>query len=81
MFADIFADKSDNFLLDPRRYIRRHDICNIGIFVSYNETSKAFWIYLPTQRKVVVRREVKFKEEKSFRRSLNSKMEDQHGTT
>ena len=31
MFADIFADKSDNIFLDPRRYIRRHDICNIGI--------------------------------------------------
>ena len=28
MFADIFADKSDNFFLDPWRYIRRHDICN-----------------------------------------------------
>ena len=30
MFANIFADKSDNFFLDPWRYIRRHDICNIG---------------------------------------------------
>ena len=28
MFADIFADKSDNFFLDPWRYIRQHDICN-----------------------------------------------------
>ena len=44
MFADIFADKSDNFFLDPRRYIRRHDICNIGfnlrveylVFISTN---------------------------------------------
>ena len=31
MFADIFVDKSDNFFLDPRRYIRRHDICNIDL--------------------------------------------------
>ena len=31
MFADIFVDKSNNFFLDPRRYIRRHDICNIGL--------------------------------------------------
>ena len=52
-----------------------------GIFVGYDDTSKAFRIYLPAQRKVVVRREVKFKEEKAFRRSLDSKMEDQHGTT
>ena len=28
-----------------------------GIFVGYDETSKAFRIYLPSQRKVVVRRE------------------------
>ena len=52
-----------------------------GIFVGYDETSKAFHIYLPSQRKVVVRREVKFEEEKAFRRSLDSKMEDQQGTT
>ena len=32
MFADIFADKSDNIFLDPRRYIRGHDICNIGSY-------------------------------------------------
>ena len=52
-----------------------------GIFVGYNETSKAFRIYLPAQRKIVVRREVKFEEEKAFRRSLDSEMEDQHGTS
>ena len=34
-----------------------------GIFVGYDETSKAFCIYLPSQRKVVVRREVRFEEE------------------
>ena len=39
-----------------------------GIFVGYDETSKAFCIYLPSQRKVVVRREVKF-EERAFRKS------------
>ena len=33
-----------------------------GIFVGYDETLKAFWIYLPSQRKVVVRREVRFEE-------------------
>ena len=42
-------------------------IAEKGIFVVYNETSKAFWIYLPSQRKVVVRRDVKFEEEKAFR--------------
>ena len=52
-----------------------------GISVGYDETSKAFCIYLPAQRKVVVRREVKFKEEKAFKKSLDSEMEDQQGTT
>ena len=37
-----------------------------GLFVSYDETSKAFRIYLPAQRKVVVRREVRFEEERAF---------------
>ena len=40
---------------------------DMGIFVGYYKTLKAFCIYLPTQRKVVVRREVRF-EERSFRR-------------
>ena len=40
-----------------------------GIFVGYDETSKAFHIYLPSQRKVVVRRDVKFEEERAFRKS------------
>ena len=39
-----------------------------GIFVGYDETSNAFRIYLPTPRKVVVRREVRFKE-RAFRKS------------
>ena len=40
-----------------------------GIFLGYSETSKAYLIYIPTKRKVVVRRDVKFKEERAFRRS------------
>ena len=40
-----------------------------GIFVGYDETSKAFRIYHLAQRKVVVRRDVRFEEERGFRRS------------
>ena len=36
--------------------------------MGYDETAKAFHIYLPSQRKVVVRRDVKFEEERAFRR-------------
>ena len=52
-----------------------------GIFVGYNENSKAFRIYLLVQRKVVVRREVRFEEEQNFRKSLESEMEEQQVTT
>ena len=52
-----------------------------GIFVGYDEVSKAYRIYLPTQRKVVVRREVRFEEEQNFRKSLESEMEEQQVTT
>ena len=40
-----------------------------GIFVGYDETVKDFCIYLPSQRKLVVRRDVKFEEEQAFRKS------------
>ena len=50
-----------------------------GIFVGYDKTSKAFCIYLPAQRKVIVRREVRF-EERAFRRSQDSKIEEHQRT-
>ena len=47
------------------------DIC-----VGYDKTSKAFHIYLPTYRKFVVRREVRF-EEWALRRSQEFEVEEQ----
>ena len=52
----------------------------MGIFVGYDETSKAFHIYLPAQREVVVRRDVRFEEERAFRRSRDSEVEEQQST-
>ena len=40
-----------------------------GIFVRYSETSKAYQIYIPTLRTMVVRWDVRFEEERAFRRS------------
>jgi hypothetical protein len=40
-----------------------------GIFVGYNETSKAYRIYVPSQRHIKVSRDVTFHEEATFRRS------------
>ena len=42
-----------------------------GIFVGYSETSKAYRIYIPAQRKLVVRRDVKFEEDCAFRKSMD----------
>ena len=33
-----------------------------SIFVGYKETSKAYHIYIPTQQKIVVQRDVRFEE-------------------
>jgi hypothetical protein len=40
-----------------------------GIFVGYSETSKDLCIYLPSLRKNVLRRDLRFEEEGAFRKS------------
>jgi transposase InsO family protein len=40
-----------------------------GIFVGYSETSKDFCIYLPSLRKTVLRRDVRFEEDEAFTKS------------
>ena len=52
-------------------------IAEKGIFVGNDETSKAFRIYLPLQRKVFVRRDVEFAEEKALRKSIDSELGEQ----
>ena len=37
-----------------------------GILVCYSETTKGYRIYLPTQRKLVVRWDVRFEEDRAF---------------
>ena len=49
--------------------------------MEYDEISKAFYIYLPSQRKVVVRREVRFEEERAFRKSRESEQGEQQVPT
>jgi hypothetical protein len=43
--------------------------------VGYNESSKAYRIYIPSQRQIEVSRDVIFEEEITFRRSRESQME------
>jgi hypothetical protein len=43
-----------------------------GIFVGYNETSKAYRIFIPSQRKTFVSKYVKFQDKLASRRSQES---------
>jgi hypothetical protein len=46
-----------------------------GTFLGYNESSKAYRIYIPGQRHIEVSRDVTFEEEVAFMRSRGSHME------
>jgi hypothetical protein len=39
-----------------------------GIFIGYSETSKAYRIYVSGLKKIVIKRDVKFEEEKAFKK-------------
>jgi hypothetical protein len=45
-----------------------------GILVGYSEVSKAYRIYIPSLRRVVVRRDVIFEADRAFQRSLESRV-------
>jgi hypothetical protein len=52
-----------------------------GILVGYSEASKAYRIFVPARRKIIVCRDVQFEEERALRRSrdLPTHLEDQQG--
>jgi hypothetical protein len=51
-----------------------------GIFVGYGKTSKDFHIYLPSLRKTVLRRDVRFEEDEAFRKSRGTERGEQSST-
>jgi hypothetical protein len=48
-----------------------------GILVGYSKTSKDFRIYIPSLRKTVVRRDVRYEEDRAFRRSRDVEQGEQ----
>ena len=46
-----------------------------GVFVGYSETSKAYRIYIPSQRQIEVNRDVTFHEEAALRKSKELQLE------
>ena len=47
-----------------------------GYHVGYSETSKAYRIYIPSSKKIVVRQDTKFMEARAFRKSCEMPAED-----
>ena len=45
--------------------------------MGYSEISKAYRIFIPGTRRIIVRRDVKFMEDKAFRRSRDFPVDDQ----
>ena len=48
-----------------------------GLLVGYNETSKAYKVYIPTCKRIIVSRDVQFDEDRALRRSLDLPAEQQ----
>jgi hypothetical protein len=46
-----------------------------GIFIEYSESSKAYIIYVPSQQKVGINRDVTFDENIAFRKSIEYSMD------
>ena len=64
-------------LLTPEKRTKLEPIAEKGIFVGYDKSLKAFRIYIPSQRKVVVRMDVKLEEEWAFKKSRESEQGEQ----
>ena len=63
----IFGCITFSYVPSEKRKKLEH-IAERGIFIGYSETSKAFCIYLPSLRKTVLRRDVRFEEDGAFRK-------------
>ena len=48
-----------------------------GLLVGYSEISKAYRVYIPARRRIIVRRDVQFDEDRALRRSLDLPAEQQ----
>jgi hypothetical protein len=51
------------------------------IFVGYNESSKAYRIYVPGQHKIEISRDITFDERIAFKKSIESNEEEEHEDT
>ena len=47
------------------------------MLIGYNETSKAYRVYIPARKRIIVSRDVQFDEDKALRRSMDSPTKQQ----
>jgi hypothetical protein len=64
----------DLFSCPLREEDKARPIAQQGILVGYSEVSKAYCIYIPSLRRVVVSRDVRFEEDRALQRSLESRV-------
>ena len=57
------------FFIPKEKRTKMEPMAENGIFMGYSETSKAYQIFIPSKRRVVIRRDMKFEEERAYRRS------------
>ena len=48
-----------------------------GLLVGYSETSKAYRVYIPARKRIIVCRDVQFDEDRALRRSMHLPAEEQ----
>ena len=60
---------ADNKKLDPSR--------EKGLLVGYSETSKAYRVYIPARKRIIVSRDVQFDEDRALQRSMDLPTQEQ----
>lgn len=72
----IFANVVYCYVLDEKR-TKLDQTAEKCFLIGYSETSKAYRIYIPNKRKIVLRGDVKFMEDRAFKRSREMPAGDQ----
>lgn len=75
-YLRIFGSVAYCHILDKKRS-KLDQTAKKGYLVGYCETSKAYIIYIPTSREIVVRWDAKFMKDRAFRKSQELPAKDQ----
>ena len=62
--------------IPDEKWSKLEQIVKVGYQMGYSETSKAYRIYIPSSRKIVVRQDVKFIKDRAFGKSREMPFEE-----